>query len=89
MDRGRSIIMKENISTESSIRSDDENLIKPLRFEPVSGQTKKLKIKLNARTGAVVFGLFISAGLAWFIVTGKSIYIETDPGIANLEITKS
>ena len=79
--------MKENISTESSKRSDDENLIKPLKFEPVSGKTKKLKIKLKTGTIAVIFGLIISAGLAWFIVTGKSIYIETDPGIATIEIT--
>jgi formylglycine-generating enzyme required for sulfatase activity len=78
--------MQEDKSQKTS-STDDENLIRPIKFNPVSGTKKQFKPKLRLRSMAVIFGLILSAGLAWYVVTGKSVYFEAIPNSALLEIS--
>ena len=78
--------MQPHPSSKSS-GSDDQQLIRPTKFEPVKGLIKQHKPRLHKRSIAVVIGLLISAGLAWYIVTGKSVYFEVIPATADMDIS--
>ncbi|MGK0297117.1 MAG: sulfatase activating formylglycine-generating enzyme [Gammaproteobacteria bacterium] len=78
--------MQEDKSQETS-STDDENLIRPIKFNPVSGTKKQFKPRFRLRSMAVIIGLVLSAGVAWYIVTGKSVHFEAIPNTALLEIS--
>ncbi len=65
----------------------DRDIIKPADFIPVKKPLRKTRFSLKPAAIAIISGLLISACFAWYIVTGRSIYIETIPASAEFEIT--
>jgi formylglycine-generating enzyme required for sulfatase activity len=64
-----------------------KEIIKPADFVPVKKPMKKKNVRLKPISLVIIAGLIISAYLAWYIVTGRSVYIETQPTAANFEVT--
>ena len=64
-----------------------EKLIEPTKFQPITKPIRKYEPRLQIKNVLVVFGLLASAIVAWYIVTGKSVYIETTPDTAKLTIS--
>ena len=62
-------------------------IIEPVKFEPAGPQSGRRFMKPRIGTIAVTLALAVCAGLAWFIVTGKAVYIETVPADARVEIS--
>lgn len=64
----------------------EEKTIQPAKFEPPKASSRGPAIKF--RTGAVITGaaLLFSIGIAWFLLTGKAVYIETTPAGAEIDI---
>lgn len=62
-------------------------VIEPAQFQP-PGEGRR-RASLNLRLGAILTGLalFCSAGIAWFLLTGKAIYLEIRPAGARVEIS--
>ena len=64
-----------------------DNLITPDRYQPPSGGRSRTSLRL--RLGAVVTGLALlfSAAVAWFLLTGKAVTIDTQPAAADTDIS--
>ena len=61
--------------------------IEAVKFEPLaSGQPTRF-VGINPRLGLVAALLAISALCAWFMLTAKAVYIETEPLDTNVDIT--
>ncbi len=67
--------------------SDDMEIIKPTKFAPIKKPIKRNAFKFKPVVVAVMAGLIISACFAWYIVTGRSVYIETAPSTAEFTIS--
>jgi len=64
-----------------------EAAIEPVKFEPIKAGLKRSRIKPRRRNLVIGAALLFSAVLAWFIVTGKAVYIETAPADAVVQIS--
>jgi formylglycine-generating enzyme required for sulfatase activity len=64
-----------------------DDLITPDRYQPPAGGRGDVSPKL--RLGAVVTGLalLLSAAIAWFLLTGKAVTIDTQPAGAAMDIS--
>lgn len=65
----------------------DKDRIEPARFEPAKPSSGKMPLRLRTGTAVIFIALISSALLAWYIVTGKAVYIETDPAGAEIELS--
>jgi len=61
--------------------------IEPVTFEPIRPGHQRSIIKPRRRNLVIAAALLASAVLAWYIVTGKAVYIETVPVNAVVEIS--
>jgi formylglycine-generating enzyme required for sulfatase activity len=77
--------MQQNIPPQDP-STDEKELITPIKFEPVTGPIRQINLKFRLGSLAVIAGLLFSAAIAWYIVTGKSVYFETIPANAEIEI---
>lgn len=73
-------------SDNSSPGSGTGPVIEPARFQPPGNGRRPASLKL--RLGAVLTGLalLVSAFIAWFLLTGKAVYIETQPAGARIDV---
>ena len=60
--------------------------IEAANFEPLSGEKRAWSVALNPRTCLVVVLLTLGAFCAWFMLTAKAVYIETEPSNADVNI---
>lgn len=63
-----------------------EELIVPIDFTPNTGTKKNRGFKLNPARIAIAAALFCFAGLAWFILSAKSVFIEISPLFSELSV---
>ncbi len=61
--------------------------IEPVRFEPFQLQRGRKLFRARPRTLLISAALLICALLAGYIVTGKAVYLSTDPADAQIEIS--
>lgn len=68
--------------------TEPDGPIAPAEFKPLTGPTRVSRT--GVRTGTLLVGaaLLICTAIAWYIITGKSVYIETVPQGASVEITE-
>jgi formylglycine-generating enzyme required for sulfatase activity len=64
-----------------------EPVIEPLRFEPYQPTTGRKLFRARPRTLIISAALLLCALLAGYIVTGKAVYLSTDPADAQIEIS--
>ena len=60
--------------------------IEAARFEPLASEKSTWTIALNPRLCLVAALLVIGAFCAWFMLTARAVYIETEPLTANVDI---
>ena len=64
----------------------NDNVIKPTKFEPAQVHSASRKIQLRVGAIVIAVALLASIATAWFVLTGKAVYIETVPENAVVEI---
>ena len=74
-------------STEQDGRKDPGHVIEPAAFSPASATRAKPGIRI--RPAAVLVGLVLlaSAIVGWYLLTAKSVVINTQPGYASLDVS--
>ena len=60
--------------------------IKAARFEPLASEKSTWSVAFNPRLCLVAALLVIGALCAWFMLTARAVYIETEPLTANVDI---
>ncbi len=66
---------------------DDGSAIRPVKFEPPPSHKQRFYLQIRTGTVAVTIALLVCAGLAWYILTGKAVYIEARPDAAQIELS--
>ena len=61
--------------------------IEAAKFEPLSSKKSVRSIGINPRLCLVVTLLALAAFCAWFMLTAKAVYIETEPSNADVDIS--
>ncbi|MEX2525835.1 MAG: PEGA domain-containing protein [Gammaproteobacteria bacterium] len=64
-----------------------EKTIQPAKFEPPKDRPRGSSFRLRAGAVITAAALLFSIGVAWFLLTGKAVYIETIPAGAETNIT--
>ena len=67
--------------------SDATSRIEATKFEPLTSEKSTWTVALNPRLCLVIVLLAAGAFSAWFMLTAKAVYIETEPLDANVDIT--
>ncbi|MEX2353476.1 MAG: PEGA domain-containing protein [Gammaproteobacteria bacterium] len=78
--------MNQNKDT-TPVNPAQDDIIEPARFEPARGKPGHNSPKFKTGTLAVLAALAVSAIFAWYILTGKAVYIEPVPAGAEVEIS--
>ena len=63
------------------------NRIEAAKFEPLSSKKSTRSVALNPRLCLIVALLAIGAFCAWFMLTAKAVYIETEPLNTDIDIS--
>ena len=64
----------------------DEAPIVPIDFSPASARRRGLSLRLRPLQ-VFVLAFLAAAGLAaWFVLTARSVYVQTDPPVATIEV---
>ncbi|NKB39264.1 MAG: PEGA domain-containing protein [Gammaproteobacteria bacterium] len=66
---------------------DNNEAIKPLKFEPISENAPRKSIQVRKKTVFVGISLFLCLAAAIFLFTARAVYVESTPANANLEIS--
>ena len=61
--------------------------IEAAKFEPLSSKTSVRPVGINPRLCLVIALLALAAFCAWFMLTAKAVYIETEPSNADVDIS--
>ena len=61
--------------------------IEAANFEPLSSDKRAWSVTLNPRTCLIIVLLALGAFCAWFMLTAKAVYIETEPSNADVDIS--
>ena len=77
------------MSNDSASNSDARVRVEAIEFEPLSTTKTALSIGINPRLCVVAALLALGAFCAWFMLTAKAVYIETEPANANVDISGS
>lgn len=61
--------------------------IEAAKFEPLASQKSVRSVALNPRVCLIIVLLAVAAFSAWFMLTAKAVYIETEPVGADIDIS--
>jgi len=77
----------QNNNNSSETAAADDNIVEPLKFEPVNPIRRRLRRKLRVGTLVVAVAFAVSAIIAWYILTGKAVYIESVPAQSQIVVS--
>ena len=78
--------MNDNNQTSGPAGPGKNPVIEPAKFEPVAAGAQRRLSRLRVGTVVTSLALLVSALAAWFVLTGKAVYVATDPAGAKVEI---
>ena len=67
---------------------DDIDIITPVDFTPPPAAGRRIGLRLRWYHVALMVALLMVAGAAWFVLTARSVFIDTTPPMASVEITE-
>ena len=65
---------------------NDNEAIKPAKFEPVTATASKPAISIRKGSIAIASLLVFFSAIAWFLLTAKAVYIDTNPKESSINI---
>ncbi|MFP6680877.1 MAG: hypothetical protein VCB07_01640, partial [Gammaproteobacteria bacterium] len=73
--------MNQHEKDSDSIEAHSE-IIEPIKFRPASGAPQLPRVKLPWAHGFIGLILIVALWSAWYVITGRSVSIVTDPAEA-------
>ena len=75
--------------TDPATNSHEPARIEAVRFEPLASKKSARSIQVNPRLCLIAALLAFAAFCAWFMLTARAVYIETEPPNADVDISGS